>query len=41
VKNISGQTVSLSRDNLPSGVYFIRLTEEKKIIAVEKLIITH
>ncbi|MFZ4413290.1 MAG: T9SS type A sorting domain-containing protein, partial [Bacteroidales bacterium] len=40
VKNISGQTVSLSRDNLPSGLYFIRLIEENKIIAVEKLIIT-
>jgi hypothetical protein len=40
VKNISGQTVSLSRDNLASGLYFIRLTEENKIIATEKLIIT-
>jgi len=40
VKNISGQTVSISRDNLASGLYFIRLTEENKIIAVEKLIIT-
>jgi hypothetical protein len=40
VNNISGQTVSLSRDNLRSGLYFIRLTEENKIIAVEKLIIT-
>jgi Secretion system C-terminal sorting domain len=41
VKNISGQTVSLSRDNFPSGLYFIRLTEENKIIAIEKLIIPH
>ncbi len=40
VKNISGQTVSLYRENLASGLYFIRLTEENKIIAVEKLIIT-
>jgi hypothetical protein len=40
LNNISGPTVSLSRDNLPSGLYFIRLTEENKIIAVEKLIIT-
>jgi hypothetical protein len=39
VKNISGQTVSLSRDNLPNGLYFVRLTEENKIIAVEKIII--
>lgn len=40
VNNISGQTVSLSRDNLPIGLYFIRLTEGDKIIAVEKLGIT-
>ena len=40
VKNISGQAISLSRDNLPNGLYFYRLTEENQIIAVEKLIIT-
>ncbi len=40
LRNISGKTVSLSRGNLPSGLYFIRLTEENKTIAVEKLIIT-
>jgi hypothetical protein len=40
VKNISGQTVTLLRDNLPIGLYFIKLTEENKIIAEEKLIIT-
>jgi hypothetical protein len=40
VNNISGHTVSLSRDNFPSGLYFIRLTEENKIIAEEKIIIT-
>jgi hypothetical protein len=40
VKSISGQAISLNRDNLPSGLYFISLSEENKIIAVEKLIIT-
>ena len=40
IHNISGQTISLSRDNLPNGMYFIRLTEENKIIAVNRLIIT-
>lgn len=40
VENISGQTISVSRDNLASGLYFIRLTEEDKIMAVEKLVIT-
>lgn len=39
VTNISGQTVALSRENLSSGIYFIKLTEENKIIAQEKLII--
>lgn len=39
VKNISGLTVSISRDNLANGLYFIRLTDENKVIGVEKLII--
>ena len=39
VNNITGQTLSLSRDNLPSGLYLIRLTEENKIIAEDKLLI--
>ncbi|MCB0380592.1 MAG: T9SS type A sorting domain-containing protein [Flavobacteriales bacterium] len=39
IKNINGQTISLQRDNLPSGLYFIRLTEDSKVIATEKLII--
>jgi hypothetical protein len=40
MKNISGQNISLTRENLPSGIYFIRLTDENKIIAVDKLIIS-
>jgi hypothetical protein len=39
IKNIRGQTVTLSRDNLPSGLYFIRLMQEGKILATDKLII--
>ena len=38
-KNISGQTIGLLRNNLTSGIYFIRLTDENEIIGVEKLII--
>ena len=38
--NISGQTITLQRDNLPSGLYFIRLTQDGKIIATDKLVIT-
>jgi hypothetical protein len=26
IKNISSQSITLQRDNLPSGLYFIRLT---------------
>ena len=39
IKNINGQTATFSRDNLTSGLYFVRLTEENKIIAVDKLVI--
>jgi len=40
IKNISGQTVTLARDNLPSGLYFIRLTQDNKTFATDKLVIT-
>lgn len=39
VNNISGQTMSLNRENLPSGIYFLRLTDADKTISIEKLII--
>ncbi|MBI4929752.1 MAG: T9SS type A sorting domain-containing protein [Bacteroidetes bacterium] len=40
LKNINGQMVTLSRDNLASGLYFVRLTEDSKVIVADKLIIT-
>ena len=40
IENISGQIINLDRDNLPSGLYFVQLSEENKTIAVGKLIIT-
>jgi len=40
IKNISGQTVTLQRDNLPIGLYFIQLTEDNKTITADKLVIT-
>jgi hypothetical protein len=40
IKNISGYTITLHRDNLTGGIYFIRLTEDNKNIATEKLIVT-
>jgi N-acetylneuraminic acid mutarotase len=40
IKNISSQTIILQRDNLQSGIYFIRLTQDSKLISTDKLIIT-
>lgn len=28
VKSVSGQTVDFERDNLPAGIYLIRLTQD-------------
>lgn len=39
IKNISGQTVTISRDNLRSGLYFLRLTDENKTYT-NKIVIT-
>lgn len=40
IKNISGQATTLHRDNLPSGLYFICLTQDNKTFSADKLIIT-
>jgi hypothetical protein len=40
VKNISGKSFTLFRDKLPSGLYFLRITEYNEIVATEKLVIT-
>lgn len=37
--NIIGQTIILHRDNLPSGIYYIRLTHDNKYFTAEKLVI--
>jgi|GEM_PF-497282 len=39
IKNISGHIITLSRDNLPCGMYFIELTQDNKIFATDKLVI--
>lgn len=39
IHNVSGQTITLDRDNLLKGLYFIELTQAKQVIALEKLII--
>jgi len=40
IKNINGKSVTLLRENLPSGLYFVRLTEGNKITTADKLVIT-
>lgn len=40
ITNISGNTATFYRDNLPSGLYFIRLAQDNKQIETKKLIIT-
>jgi hypothetical protein len=40
IKNVSGRTITLFRENLPSGLYILRLTQDNKIIPVDKLVIT-
>jgi hypothetical protein len=39
IENLSGQKIILQQDNLPSGLYYIHLTQDNKIIATEKLLI--
>ncbi len=39
LNHLTGQTVTLHRDHLVSGLYFLRLTENNKTLAVEKLVI--
>lgn len=38
IKNISARPVTLTRDSLPEGIYFYRLTKDNTIIASGKLI---
>lgn len=40
INNISEQTITLYLENLPSGLYFIRLTENNQLIMADKLVIT-
>lgn len=40
INNISGQSITLQRDNLPDGLYFINLIQNDKTFITGKLIIT-
>jgi hypothetical protein len=39
MRNISGTSITITRDNLPAGIYFMQLKENNKIIATERLLI--
>jgi hypothetical protein len=40
INNISGQTVTLLRENLPIGLHFLQLIQGNQVIATKKIIIT-
>jgi uncharacterized repeat protein (TIGR03803 family) len=40
IRNINGHTLTIFRDNLPKGLYFIYIIENDHLIANEKLLIT-
>ena len=37
IRNISGEMFMFSRENLPCGLYFLRLTQDDKIISIDKI----
>jgi hypothetical protein len=39
IRDISGQSITLNRDNLPNGLYFIQLMQDNKIVTTGKLVI--
>ena len=41
INNLNGNTISISRDNLPNGIYYILVTEKENIITTDKLIISN
>ncbi|MFT5859922.1 MAG: hypothetical protein ACI865_002028 [Flavobacteriaceae bacterium] len=41
LKNISGQTFTLAREDLSGGLYFISLEQDGEILATDKLVVTY
>ena len=39
IHNITGNEIQISRDNLPCGIYLLRITENNKLICSEKVIV--
>jgi hypothetical protein len=38
LQNLSGKTITIERENLPSGIYFYQLTEDNKLVVKGKLL---
>jgi hypothetical protein len=41
IENVSGQTFTFQRENLRSGLYWIKVVQGDKVIAIKKLVITN
>ena len=41
IENVSGQTFTFERENLRSGLYWIKVVQGGKVIAIKKLVITN
>ena len=41
IKNIFGQTTILNRNNLPAGLYIVRVSQDNQILMTDKLLITN
>ncbi len=39
IRDINGQTITFHRDQLPSGLYFIQLSQDNRVILADKLMI--
>jgi hypothetical protein len=39
INNIMEQSIILTRDNLPAGIYLLKLTDNNKILSIEKIVI--
>jgi hypothetical protein len=40
IENITGTIFTLKRDNMRNGLYWIKLIEDKEVIAIKKIVIT-
>ena len=39
IKNIDGQTITVYKENLSSGLYFVQLLQDNRTLSINKLVI--